>query len=185
MLVGGVVLARMVVDSALHTAVTYARQVEDAKARLAQHAQQLAEVNQQQERQLDEQRRLLGLVAALETPAVALAEGVLFVPIVGHLDSRRAQALTARLLRTTHDQRARLVILDIAGVAVIDAAVTRALFDAVQALRLLGCHVTISGVSANIALTLTQLELPFAGITTVRSPQEALERRPIAASADS
>jgi anti-anti-sigma factor len=177
MLVAGITLARVVVDSALRTAVGYARQAEEAQARIADHAQQLAEVNQQQEHRLDEQRKLLSLVATLETPAVTLADGVLLVPIVGHLDSRRAQALTERLLRSTHDQRAHLVILDIAGVAVMDTAVTRALFNTIQALRLLGCQVTISGISASIAMSLSQLGLSFAGITTVRSPQEALERR--------
>jgi anti-anti-sigma regulatory factor len=43
-----------------------------------------------------------------------------------------------------------------------------------HALRLLGCEVTISGISANVALTLVQLGVSLDGITTVRSPQEAL-----------
>jgi anti-anti-sigma regulatory factor len=183
MLVGGVTLARLVVDSALSTAVAHARQAEAAQARTAEQAHQLAEANRQQEQQLDEQRRLLGLVAALEIPAVQLADGVLLVPIVGHLDSRRAQMLTAGLLRATHEQRAKLVILDVAAVAVIDTAVTRILLSTAQALRLLGCQVMISGISASIALTLTNLDVAFAGITTVRNPQEALERRQLAASA--
>ena len=46
-----------------------------------------------------------------------------------------------------------------------------------QALRLLGCRVTLSGISSEVALTLTQQEIALSDIATVRSPQEALRLR--------
>jgi anti-anti-sigma regulatory factor/PAS domain-containing protein len=124
--------------------------------------------------QNEEQRRLLELIATLEIPAVALADNVLLAPIVGHLDSRRAKALTAKLLGEAHDRRTRLVILDITGVQEIDTMGAKALLDMTQALRLLGCQVTLSGVSASTALTLIHQGLVLEGVRTVRSPQEAL-----------
>jgi anti-anti-sigma regulatory factor len=105
---------------------------------------------------------------------MALADGVLFAPIVGHLDSRRSQAITVRLLQQAHVQRARLVVLDVEGVPAMDTAVAQALLQAAQALRLLGCDVTLSGVTSTVAATLVELGVSLAGITTVRSPQEAL-----------
>jgi rsbT co-antagonist protein RsbR len=177
MFVTGIVLARMVVDSALNEALAHARQAEEAQGHLDTQARQLAQANRQQEEQLHEQRRLLDLVTALETPVVQIATGVLLVPIVGHVDSQRAAKLTTRLLHVTQERRARLVILDVAAVPVIDTAVTRVLLTTAQAVRLLGCQVAISGISATIAMTLTNLDISLTGITTVRSPQDALEQQ--------
>jgi anti-anti-sigma regulatory factor len=54
--------------------------------------------------------------------------------------------------------------------------VAKALLDTAQALRLLGCRVTISGISAEVASTLTSQQVEITGVQTVRSPQEALEQ---------
>ena len=132
-----------------------------------QQAAVLAEQNEQQ-------RRLLDLVATLETPITTLAEGVVFVPVVGSLDSGRSHALTTRLLNMVHTQRVRLAILDVAGVPTIDPAAANALRQIVQALRLLGCEVAISGISAAVAITITQAGIRLDDVVTTRSPQEAL-----------
>jgi anti-anti-sigma regulatory factor len=176
LIVVGMVLARMVMDRAMADMGQSGSRAADALDHAGRQAQALAAANQQLEDQLDQQRRLLDLVATLETPASPLADGVLFMPIVGHVDERRAQALTARILQQASSQRARLVILDIAGVPAIDTTVARGLLDTAQALRLLGCAVTLSGISAAVALTLVDLDIGLAGVTTVRSPQEALAR---------
>jgi rsbT co-antagonist protein RsbR len=174
LLVGGMFLARVITDSALRDARDQTRRAEDALASAEQQAQALAAANAQQEAQLGQQRQLLDLVATLETPASPLAEGVLFAPIVGQLNMRRTEALTSRLLAEASAQRARLVILDIAGVSTIDTAVARGLLNIAQALRLLGCAVTLSGISAEVAMTLTSLDTGLENLATVRSPREAL-----------
>jgi len=174
LLVGGMFLARIVTDTALHDAREQTRRAEDALVNAEQQAQALAAANAQQEGQIDQQRQLLDLVASLETHASPLAEGVLFAPIVGHMDTRRAEALTSRLLAEASAQRARLVILDIAGVSMIDTAVARGLLNTAQALRLLGCAVTISGISAEVAMTLVGLGIGLENVATARSPREAL-----------
>jgi anti-anti-sigma regulatory factor/PAS domain-containing protein len=124
--------------------------------------------------QNEEQRRLLELIAALEIPAVALADNVLLAPIVGHIDSHRAKSLTAKLLEEVHQRRTQLAILDITGVQEVDTVVAKALLDTAQALRLLGCQVILSGVSASTAMTLAHQGVVLEGVRTVRSPQEAL-----------
>jgi anti-anti-sigma factor len=174
MIFGGMVLSRLVTDGARASAEQQARRAEEASAKIAEGAQQLAEANMLLETQLEQQRELLDLVTTLETPTLTLADGVLVAPVVGHLDTRRSEALTQRLLSEASQTHAELVVLDITGVAMIDTAVARALLDTAQALRLLGCAIAISGISAEVAMTLTDLEINMAGVTTVRSPQEAL-----------
>jgi anti-anti-sigma regulatory factor len=176
MIVGGIFLGRLVTDTAHHAAEENALAAKQERARAEQQARDIAASNELLSQQLDQQRQLLDLVATLETPAVSLAEGVLFAPIVGHLDTRRAQDLTNRMLEAAHTQRTQLVILDIAGVTTVDTSVARALLNTASALRLLGCQVAISGVSATVAITLVQLGITLEGVMTVRSPQEALGR---------
>lgn len=174
MFVGGMLLARLVTDTAQSNAEENARQTQEALARSEAQAQELVQKTQELEYQNKQQRQLLDLVSTLETPAVSLAEGVLLAPIVGHLDSRRAGDLTRRLLGEVSTQRAKLVILDIAGVATVDTAVAQSILRAIQAIRLLGCEVTVTGISSSVAATMTDLGINMAGVRTARTPQEVM-----------
>jgi anti-anti-sigma regulatory factor len=173
-IIGSIILGRLITDRTQRLAEQNAQHAERQKQIAEAQARELADANDLMSTQLDQQKQLLDLVATLETPTIPLAEGVLFAPIVGHIDTRRAQALTAKLLHETSAQRARLVVLDITGVSIIDTAVAKALLNTTQALRLLGCEVTLSGISASIAMTLTQLGIQLQNVSTARNPQEAL-----------
>jgi rsbT co-antagonist protein RsbR len=174
MTVGGMILARLVTDAAQRKAEENALRARQAKDRAEAQALELAEANELMNEQLDQQSKLLDLVNTLETPVVPLAAGMLLAPIVGHVDTRRAQALTTRLLQEASAQRAKLVVLDIAGVSVMDTSVAKALVHTVHALRLLGCEVALSGISASVAMSLIHLGVNLDEVRTVRSPQEAL-----------
>ena len=175
-IIGCMFLSRKIADTAQHAAEASARRTEEVLARVEGQARTLAQNAEELAARSEQQQRLLDLVATLETPAVALAEGVLLTPVVGHLDSQRARELTARLLREVSARRTRLVVLDIAGVALFDVDVAQALLRTVQALRLLGCEVTVTGISPAVAITLTQLDTSLQGISTARTPQEVLAR---------
>jgi rsbT co-antagonist protein RsbR len=173
-IIGGIVLGRLITETAQRNAEDNARRADLEKARAEAQAHELADANELMTQQLDQQQQLLDMVTMMEAPAVPLADGVLFVPIVGHIDTRRAQALTNRLLQEVSAQRAHLVVLDISGVTMMDTSVARALMNTTQAIRLLGCEVTLSGISAAVAITLIHLGVNLDGIATARSPQEAL-----------
>lgn len=173
---GGLVLSALVTRTARRQAEENAHRADSERARAEQQAAALAEANHQMSEQIEQQRQLLSLVATLETPVATLAEGVLLAPIVGHLDPRRAEALTTRLLSVVHEQRARMIVLDIGGVSVVDTSVAGALLQTTQALRLLGCAVALSGISASVAATLVGQGVSLDGVMTVRGPQEALAR---------
>lgn len=172
-IIGGMIFSRLAVDNTQRLEVA-TREAEQARAQAEQRELEVASQAAELAQRNAEQQRLIELVATLETPTVALADGVLLAPLVGTLDSRRAQKLTARLLREVGLQRAKQVILDISGVTTVDTQVAQALIQTAHALRLLGCHVILTGISPNVATTLTQLGVQLEGMTTLRSPQDAL-----------
>jgi anti-anti-sigma regulatory factor len=149
-----------------------AREADEARAQAEQQATTLAT----QRDQLSYTETLLrDMVATLETPTIGLANGILLAPIVGTIDSQRAQTITERLLTDASSQRAETVVIDIAGVQVVDTQVAHALVQTTQALRLLGCTVVLSSVSASVAQTLTRLGIDMGDIHTVSSPRDVLE----------
>ncbi len=176
LVVVAMVLSRLSIDQALRAA--------DANALAAgEQAAQAAEARDLARRQADdlarrndEQRALLDLVATLETPAVTVADDILMAPIIGHFDSRRAEALTGRLLAAVGARRTRLLILDISGVAMVDSGVAAALDRLIQAVRLLGCAVTITGVAPAVAGALATLGAAFEGVDLAATPQQALDQ---------
>lgn len=176
-LAGGMILSRLAIDNAQR--LEEARRIaEEERVRTAEAlalAQQRADELEQRNA---EQDRLLQLVSDLETPAIAIADGVLLAPVVGNLDTRRAQALNKRLLGTVAHRRTRFVILDIAGVTHVDTSVAQSLVQIAQGLRLIGCRVAISGISPAVAATLASLNTTFPDIVTCRSPQDALLLHP-------
>jgi rsbT co-antagonist protein RsbR len=168
-------LGSRVTEQALHTAEENRQQAIEAQAQAEAQARTL----EAQARALAEaEQRQRELVATLETPTVAVGEGVLLAPIIGTIDSARAQQITSRLLGAIAAQRVRLLIIDIGGVTLIDTAVAKALIETIQAVRLLGCGVVLTGISASVATTLTQLGITLEGVQTLRSPQDVLMTLP-------
>jgi len=167
-------LSRLIADRARRDARDQANRAEAALEQSERQAQDLARQASDLSEQNARQQQLLDLVTTLETPAVALADGVLLAPLVGRLDNRRAKALTARLLDEASAQRTRLLVLDIAGVTTVDADVVPALLSSVRALRLIGCAAMITDIAPDVALAFTQLGTAFDDVATARSPQEAL-----------
>ncbi|MDW8212885.1 MAG: STAS domain-containing protein [Roseiflexaceae bacterium] len=143
-------------------------------ARLAE--ERAVELERQTARLQETERMLRDLVATLETPAVEIADGVMLAPLVGQIDSQRAEALLRRLLAVASARRIRLVVIDVAGVPAFDTLVAQSLLQTAQALELIGCEAAITGISPAMALTITSLGVQMDSITIARSPQEVLGR---------
>jgi rsbT co-antagonist protein RsbR len=122
--------------------------------------------------QIEEQRRTID---ELQTPVLQVWEGVLALPIIGSLDTARAQDMTEALLERIVATGSELVILDITGVPVVDTAVAKHLLETVAAGRLLGAEVLIVGLAARTAMTLVHLGLDLAGVTTRTTMAKGLE----------
>lgn len=152
-----------------------ALQIADQRAEEAEAARNTAETARQEiERRALEQQRLLELVAVLELPVLTIDERILLVPLVGHLDSRRAEALRQRVLKMVAERRAHAVIIDVTGITIIDTAVARALIDTATAIRLLGARTLISGIGPAVAQTLVHLNIGLEEIVTAPNPEAAL-----------
>ena len=110
----------------------------------------------------------------LSTPVVKLWEGVVAVPLVGTLDSARAQVVMERLLQTLVDTGSPYAIIDITGVLAVDTQVAQHILKTVVAARLMGADCIISGIRPQIAQTIVALGIEFGDIATKASLADAL-----------
>ena len=111
----------------------------------------------------------------MSTPVTAIWEDILMLPVVGIIDSRRAQDIRNATLSKIAETRARIFILDISGVAVVDTAVANHLIKIVKATKLMGCECTISGVKPAIAETMVELGIDVGNVQTTSTLRHALE----------
>jgi len=111
----------------------------------------------------------------LSTPVLQLRPGLLILPIVGMLDSRRAQQLTEQLLLAIRTRRGRVVVLDVTGVAAVDSRVANHLIQTVDAARLMGATAVITGVSPEVAQTLVGLGIDLGTVTTLAELQDGVD----------
>lgn len=102
----------------------------------------------------------------LSIPLLHISEGVLLMPLVGAIDSQRANLMMETILRGVEQERARVVLLDITGVAVVDTQVAQAFVQVAQAIRLLGAQVILTGIRPEVAQTIVELGLNLSMITS-------------------
>ena len=110
----------------------------------------------------------------LSTPVVELWDRVLTLPLIGTLDSARAQEVMENLLETILERQAEVVIMDITGVGTVDTQVAQHLLRAAAAVRLMGAECIISGIRPQIAQTIVHLGIDLQGIITKASLADAL-----------
>lgn len=122
-------------------------------------------------RQLSEQSRAM---MEMSTPVTALWNDILMLPVVGIIDSRRAQDVMTAMLSRIAETRSTVIILDISGVAVVDTAVANHLIKITKATSLMGCECIISGVSPAIAQTIVELGIDVGNVKTTATLQDAL-----------
>lgn len=123
----------------------------------------------------EHQQRLFATVQQLSTPLLPVLEGVVVLPLVGHVDSERAQAIMQTLLHGVAEQRAQVAILDLTGIATMDAQVAQLLLRAVQATELLGAQVLVVGLSSSMAQALVGQGIDLSTLRTQRDLRSALE----------
>ncbi|MEO7911837.1 MAG: PAS domain-containing protein [Roseiflexaceae bacterium] len=106
------------------------------------------------------------LLEELSTPLIPITQHVVVMPLIGSIDSRRAQQVLDALLQGITERHARIAILDITGVPIVDTQVAGALIRAAQAAQLLGAQVVITGIRPEVAQTLVGLGTELRGIVT-------------------
>jgi methyl-accepting chemotaxis protein len=119
------------------------------------------------------QKRSLAMLE-MSTPVTKIWDGVLFAGIVGIVDSKRAVDIMNKALSSIADTRANTLLLDIAGVAIVDTAVANHLIKIAKAAVLMGCKTIISGISPAIAQTIAELGIDLGAIQTTSTIESAL-----------
>lgn len=114
-------------------------------------------------------------VRELSTPVIRVHDNILLLPLVGTVDSHRAQQIMETLLTKTVEQQAKVIILDIAGVAVVDTKVANHLLETTAGVRLLGAKTILTGISPHVARTMVKLGVDVSSMHTTSRLAEGIE----------
>jgi rsbT co-antagonist protein RsbR len=164
----------------------YTRELEGIQGQLERQVEErtkdLGGFTQQLQASLQEQQELWETVQRLSIPILPVHEGVLVMPLIGHIDATRAERLVDDLLIAIEEQSARVVILDVTGVPVMDSQVANSVIQTARAARLLGAETVLVGVRPDVADTLARLAVDGAeglgevlgGMVTQRDLQEGV-----------
>lgn len=149
---------------------------------MASRAVELEKINQQLRKEISEgKRRELVIsqqgqeILELSTPVIKIWNGIVIAPLIGTLDSERTGLFMERLLTTIVKTVSPIAIIDITGVPTVDTQTAQHIIDAINAVKLLGSRVIISGISPSIAQTLVHLGIDLSGIITKTALADALK----------
>jgi anti-anti-sigma factor len=161
--------------------ITMAQQVRQSLAALEQQNQDLQQEIAERIRIEAERSRLQGevvlaqeAIVQLSTPLISIDDSTIVMPLIGVLDNQRAQQMLEVLLHGVEKARARVVILDITGVALVDEQVARALLGAARAVKLLGAQVVLTGVRPEVAQGLVSTGADLSDFVTYSAMRDGI-----------
>ena len=96
------------------------------------------------------------------------------MPLIGSIDTLGARDIPRVLLAGIREHRAKVVILDITGVPIVDSGVANHLNKTIQAARLKGARTIVTGLSDAVAETIVDLGIDWSGIETLADLQTGL-----------
>lgn len=162
--------------SELETAFSiFVRELGEAKSELNRALTQQEAVNRDLEGKLETIEMQQAAIRELSTPIIEVWAGVLCLPVVGIVDSQRSAEMTETLLETIVAKQARMAIVDITGIDVMDTKTADHFIKMARAVRLLGAECIVSGINPGIAQTLTHIGVDLTGVRTLRSLRDALQ----------
>jgi rsbT co-antagonist protein RsbR len=145
---------------------------------LAERQRKEAALRQAEEEQLKLQDEIIRMQATtleqLSTPLIPISDDILVMPLIGMIDSRRAEKIMETLLHGLMTHHARAAILDITGVLVVDTEVAQGLLRAAQAAQLLGARIVLTGIRPEVAQTLVGIGADLRGIVTTSTLQNGI-----------
>ncbi|XXY53320.1 substrate-binding domain-containing protein [Sorangium sp. So ce269] len=127
--------------------------------RITERTHELEQANRHQE-------SLLGTILELSSPVVPIAPSILVMPIIGTMDAQRAGRFIESMLQDIVERHARVVLVDVTGMAAVDAASAEHLVRAAQAARLLGAEVVLVGITPAAARLMVEQGVDLGGVVT-------------------
>jgi anti-anti-sigma regulatory factor len=160
----------------------YVRGTNRMVQRLQQQTQELQTTHQEKSQLVEDlqaltaqQRELLDLVGELAAPVIPVQEGVIVLPLVGHVDEDRAKRMVTALLEGIAAHRARVAVVDVTGVPMVDSMLAQSLLQMAQGARLLGATCVLSGLRTEVAHTLSRLDVSLDMLVTSADVQSGIE----------
>ncbi|NIN68070.1 MAG: STAS domain-containing protein [Anaerolineae bacterium] len=123
-------------------------------------------------KELEDSQRV---IRELSSPVVPVLQGIIVMSLVGSIDSQRAVVMTAEMLDGIERYDARIVILDITGVPVVDTQVAKILLESARAAQLMGCQAVLTGIRPEIAQTMVELGIEVTDLVTRSELQGGME----------
>jgi len=151
------------------------RPLSDDEADLLEHLAAHVRVSLDNVQLRELERAAAEAVRELSTPVLVVLERLLIVPLVGALDADRARQLTDELLRRIRQGRAQVVVIDVTGVPAIDTEVAGQLIHTIEACRLLGARVIVTGLAGETTQALVATGVDLGGIHAVADLQRGIE----------
>lgn len=146
----------------------------DITAQVEQHCQ-LKQAMVEAEEAARVREELHKSLQEMSTPVTPIWDGILLLPLVGIIDSMRTADVMNKSLTKIAETRARVFVLDIAGVATVDTGVANQLIKITKATQFMGCEAIISGVSPAIARTMVELGVSVGDVRTTATLRDAFE----------
>jgi rsbT co-antagonist protein RsbR len=120
-------------------------------------------------------KRHQAAIRELSTPVIRVHDRVLLLPLIGTVDSARAHQIMETVLLKVTEEQAKVLILDIAGVPVVDTQVAQHLLQTTAAVKLVGARTVLTGISAQVARTIIQLGVDISSMDTLSRLQDGIE----------
>ena len=158
---------RTMVELVKHKA-TLEQRVEERTAELQES---MAEQEQLQQQIIEAQQQA---IQELSTPIIPMMDHIIVVPLIGSIDSARARDITRALLVGISQHRAKIVILDVTGVSVMDTGIVNHLNKTIQAAQLKGAQTIVTGISDAVAEVIVDLGIDWSKMTTLSDLQTGL-----------
>lgn len=155
------------------------REVVEYKATLEQRVtERTAELQESMEERERLQQEIIEAqkqaIQELSTPVIPVMDRVIVMPLIGSIDTMRARDITRALLTGISRHQAKVVIMDVTGVSIMDSGIVNHLNKAIQAARLKGARTIVTGISDEVAETIVDLGIDWSTIETLRDLQTGL-----------
>jgi rsbT co-antagonist protein RsbR len=132
---------------------------------------EVAERERLQQEIIEAQQRA---IRELSSPVIPIMDRIIVLPLIGSIDSLRARDITRNLLAGISQHRAKVVILDITGVSIMDTGVVNYLNKTIQAARLKGAQTIVTGMSGAVAETIVDLGIDWSTVQALSDLQTGL-----------
>jgi GAF domain-containing protein/anti-anti-sigma regulatory factor len=156
----------------------YSEVEQQVAERTAELQREIAERERAQAESLRLQQEVIEVqkqaIQELSTPIIPVMDRIIVLPLIGSVDSLRAREITRKLLAGIKEHRAKVVILDITGVPLVDSGVAVYLNKTIQAARLKGARTIVTGISDAVAETIVDLGIDWSGVETLSDLQTGL-----------